>query len=85
MKQVDALTQNINVLKKKEKCTILSFSKWQVAINDLMRSCCVFKPLFISYWVSPILMNSSVFGLLWLIVQKTGLETKTFLCYWGQM
>ncbi len=63
---MDALTHNINVLKKQEKSTTLSLSKCQVAIDDLVRNCCVFRPLFIAYWVSPILVNSAVFGLLWL-------------------
>lgn len=72
MKQVDALTQNINVLKKQAKGTTFPLSKCQVAIDDLMKSCCVLKPLFIAYWVLPILVNSCVFELLWLTLQEKG-------------
>jgi hypothetical protein len=64
LKQVDALTRNIDVLKKQAKGTTFFLLKCQVVINGLVRSCCVFSLLFIAYWVSPILVNSGRLGLL---------------------
>jgi hypothetical protein len=64
LKQVDALTWNINVPKKQAKGKPFFLLKCQVVIDSLVRSCCVFSLLFIAYWVSPILVNSGRLGLL---------------------